>query len=208
MTRDQADNPLWNICRKGRLTASNFGPAIRCMVNNRKPSQSVLNGILGNKDLSGMRAIQWGKNNENTARKLYEEVNEVSVDQKVLILHESGVLVASPDGMVSNDKVIELKCPYSLRDQSVSTALSGKFFVNRSAPGEYELNQSDQAGFNYYHQVQGVMHLTDTSECDFIVWCPADFVIFTICKDDQWCQYVPKPIDFYAQYILPKILHT
>ena len=207
MTRGQADNPLWNICRKGRLTASNFGPAIRCIINRRKPSQSVLNSILGNKDLSGMRAIQWGKNNENTARKLYEEVYEVSVEERGLILHDSGVLGASPDGMVSK-KVIEIKCPYSLRDQSVNTALDGKFFVGKIGPGEYELNLSDPAGFNYYHQVQGVMHLTDTSECDFIVWCPTDFVIFTVEKDDVWGQYIPKLIDFYKQYVLPKILHT
>ena len=47
LTRGQADNPLWGVCRRGRLTASNFGPVVRCITNNRKPSQSLLNTILG-----------------------------------------------------------------------------------------------------------------------------------------------------------------
>ena len=41
MTQGQAENPSWNICCKGHLTASNFGPVIRSLVNSRKPLQSL-----------------------------------------------------------------------------------------------------------------------------------------------------------------------
>jgi len=147
-----------------------------------------------------------GKNNENTARKLYDEVFEVSVEEQGLILHDSRVLGASPDGVASK-KVIKIKCPYSLHDQSVTTALDGKFFVGKVGCGEYELKLSGPAGFNYYHQVQRVMHLTDASECDFIVWCPTDFIIFTVKNNDMWGQYIPKLIDFY-KHCAYKDLHT
>ena len=208
MTRGQADNPLWSVYRRGRLTASNFGPVVRCLNSNRKPSQSLLHTLLGTKDLSKMRAVQWGKNNESTARDLYSELQEVEVQQRGLFLHTSGILAASPDGLVSDSKVIEIKCPFSLRDKSITSAVGDGFYVKTVGAGEYELNLSDTSGFNYYHQIQGVMHMTNTTECDFIVWSPVDFLIFTVDRDSLWSENVPKLISFYKEHVAPKLIST
>ena len=139
---------------------------------------------------------------------MYEEVNDLEVNQAGLFLHSSGILGASPDGIVSDNKIIEIKCPFSLRDRSVSSALGDSFYVKTVSPGEYELNLSDQSGFNYYHQVQGGMHLTETAECDFIVWCPADFVVFTVYRDTSWADNIPHFIEFYKKYVAAKFLST
>ena len=46
-TRGQHDNPLWGMFRKGRITASNFGPVISSCNSGRTPSNSLLKTLLG-----------------------------------------------------------------------------------------------------------------------------------------------------------------
>ena len=60
LTVGQRENPAWSMLRKGRLTASNFGPVLAA----KRVSQSLLKRLMGEYDLSGVKAITWGVNNE------------------------------------------------------------------------------------------------------------------------------------------------
>ena len=61
--------------------------------------------------------------------------------------------------------MVEVKCPYSLRDKSLKEEITnGNFYVYVSA-GEYMLKESHQ----YYYQVQLQVLATDTKYCDFFV---------------------------------------
>ena len=81
-------------------------------------------------------------------------------------LQESGwicldVLGASPYGLVGQDKIVEVKCPYRLQSKGVIEQLSdSKFFVGFDDEGNCCLNLSTSDGLKYYHQVQGNMALT------------------------------------------------
>ena len=54
---------LWHHVRKGRLTASNFGSVL----NAGRITPSLLKRLLGEYDLSRVKAIQWGVQNEAEA---------------------------------------------------------------------------------------------------------------------------------------------
>lgn len=115
-------------------------------------------------------------------------------------MEESGFLGASPDGLVEEDGILEIKCPYKYRDtDSLSEALKDKkYFYWRDENEDINLNSNH----NYYHQVQGQMHITGRSICYFVVWTPKCTEIFQIEKDPGWSENINILKEFYLdQYI-------
>ena len=110
LTTGQRDNPAWHLARKGRLTASNFGPVLKA----KWVTQALTTRLLGDYDLSRVRAIAWGVDNEEMAIKAFTASTGLVPVQTGVWLHESAVLGASPDGLVGDDAVLECKCPYKI----------------------------------------------------------------------------------------------
>ena len=67
VTVGQRDNPAWYLARKGRLTGSNFGSVLKA----KRITPSLLKRLLGEYDLSRVKAVQWGVNNEEEAIKAF-----------------------------------------------------------------------------------------------------------------------------------------
>ena len=67
-TVEQRDNPLWHLARKGRLTTSNFG----YVINAKRATPSLIKKLLGEYDISRVKAVQWGTVNEGEAIKAFE----------------------------------------------------------------------------------------------------------------------------------------
>lgn len=60
----------------------------------------------------------------------------MQVSQTGLWLDESGVLGASPDGLIVEDCVLEVKCPFTRRDKPLEDALQDKpFYLVKSQNG-------------------------------------------------------------------------
>ena len=89
-------------------------------------------------DLSRVKAIQWGKEKEDGARRQYK----IKTGSKVIccglfISKERPLFAASPDGLVesSNDcgrVLIEIKYPFSLKDKDLSaTEIPAASFLDR-----------------------------------------------------------------------------
>ena len=55
-TAGQRDNPSWQMIRKSRLTASNFGS----IYNAKRVTPSLIKRLLGEYDLIWVKAVQWG----------------------------------------------------------------------------------------------------------------------------------------------------
>ena len=55
-TAGQRDNPSWQMIRKSRLIASNFGS----ILNTKRVTPSLIKGLLGEYDLTRVKAVQWG----------------------------------------------------------------------------------------------------------------------------------------------------
>ena len=80
ITIGQRSNPAWHLARKGRLTASNFGAVLAA----KRVTPSLLKKLLGEYDLSGVKAIQWGVNNEAEAIKEFEKQTGLKVKETSL----------------------------------------------------------------------------------------------------------------------------
>ena len=77
--------------QKGRLTASNFGPVLTA----KRVTPPLLKRLMGEYDLSGVKAISWGVN---------------PVEPTGIWFEESGILGTTPDGLVGQKGILEVKC--------------------------------------------------------------------------------------------------
>ena len=208
-TRGQHKNPLWSSYRKGRLTSSKFGLVLKPILANRAVCNSTMKRLLGKDNLSSVRSVQWGIQHEATAIKAYTEHTGLTVFPSGLWLHSSGIIGGSPDGVVSSEKIIEVKCPFSGRDKHLLELVdtdSNCFLKRTGNTNLLELNMSSVCGFNYYHQVQGNLHLTDRKVCDLVVWCPKSMYVIPIYKDESWPNNIPILFNFFKTIYMPKYM--
>ena len=112
-TIGQWDNPSWQMLRKGRLTASNFGSVLKC----KRVTVSLIKRILGQCNLSTVQAIHWVIINENEAKKVFQQKTHLCVEEAGLWLQLSGMLGASPDGLIGKNALLEVKCPFTQKRQ-------------------------------------------------------------------------------------------
>jgi len=154
--------------------------------------------VAGGKDLSGIKAVQWGIQCEDDAIKEFESQHD-SVSNCGLVLHSCGYIGASPDGFVGPDGLIEVKCPYKARQQSIDDLIKiDKTFCLKSdtdSPNTYTLNQHH----DYYHQVQGQLHICNKTICYFYVYSPLGSKMITVLKNMQWADNLDKLQLFYKE---------
>lgn len=196
-TMGQRRNPQWQLYRQGRLTASNFGAVLQS--RRATPCQSLMKRVLEGYQLDGVLAVNWGIVNEPEGVKAFKLAYQKDVQQCGLYVTPSGVLGASPDGLVEPDALLEVKCPYSHRNGTISEATSSPSFCLREAGGSYELRE----GHPYWHQVQGQLHITGRSLCYFVVWTTKEAIVIPIPKDPLWSGNVSVLETFYHQHMLP-----
>ena len=60
-----------------------------------------------------MKAVQWGVNNEEEAIKAFTLKTGKTVKETGIWFHSSGILGASPNGIVDHETAFEAKCPYT-----------------------------------------------------------------------------------------------
>lgn len=95
--------------------------------------------------------MDWGTDNEAGARVVYQAIYGVTVDEVGFVQLDDNVGV-SPDGLVGDDGMIEIKCPKTTTH--IDTILRNK------VPAEY------------IPQIQGNMWVCDRQWCDFISFDP------------------------------------
>ena len=167
ITIGQRSNPAWHLALRGRLTASNFGAVLAA----KRVTPLLLKKLLGEYDLSGVKAIQWGVNNEAEAIKEFEKKTGLKVEETGIWLGDSGILGASPDGLVEANAVLESKCPYTQRNMTIKEAInSSNFYLKKDEDGNIVLKK-DHAD---WHQAQGEMYLSKRDLCYFVVWTTKD----------------------------------
>jgi len=198
LTKGQRDNPLWHLVRKGRLTASNFG----CVLNAKRATPSLIKRLLGEYDISRVKAVLWGVTNEEEAIKAFKKLTGLPVEETGVWLDKSGVLGASPDGFVGRNHVLEVKCPFTERNNNIQEASQHEAFcLKRNDDELYELKKTHV----YWHQIQGQMFLTQRHFCYFVVWTTKETVVLTIKRDESWATNIDILTDFYFLHIFPKI---
>ncbi|KAL5257221.1 hypothetical protein ACHWQZ_G012232 [Mnemiopsis leidyi] len=206
LTEGQASSEenVWRMLRKKRITASMFGMVLKAIDGGKYPDY-LFNNLLNKYDLSHVAAIKWGTENEDNAKLAYERVTGVKVQSSGLWLHSSGILGASPDGLLPDGRgLVEFKCPYSLRDRKIEDAIGteSRFYIKRKDDGTIYLDPKNP----YYHQIQGMLYIIGREYCDLCVWSPvSDPYILRVEKDPSWERSLSKLITFYFKQFLPRI---
>ena len=105
------------------------------------------------------KAMQWGTENEDNARNVYEVMtgNEVTNGGFFIFDENTG---SSPDGLVGNDGIVEIKCPYT-RINHIQNVINLKDDVDL-----YKLNKA------YYYQVHHQMFCSGRKWVDFMSFDP------------------------------------
>lgn len=200
LTAGQRDNPAWFLARRGRLTASNFGSVLKA----KRITPSLIKRLLGEYDLSRVKAVQWGVNNEEEAVKAFTLKTGLAVKGTGIWFHSSGILGASPDGIIDEGTVLEVKCPYTERNLTVAEAVeSATFCLEKCTSGQGYALKKDHV---YWHQVQGEMYFSRRRFCYFVVWTTKDIAIVKIERDEEWVANIPVLTQFYFDNIFPRIV--
>lgn len=220
LTTGQRDNAVWAAIRKLRFTASNFGQIIAAAKRNRLTT-SLKKRLLSAYNLEKRDPIQWGITHESIAMVEYCKEGGVSVLPTGIWLHETGILGASPDGFVQgtfkdslnvyhqqpcdriSPDIVEIKCPFSAKDMTVAAACTRikDFYLVAEEDGSLNLKKTH----DYWHQIQGQLHLSGTCCCDLVIWTPLDLKIVRILKDNSWAQNISTMLDFYFSKFLPSL---
>jgi len=132
----------WHQARIGKITAS---IASSCLGLGQKSRAAAYRSIIGHDMSNTWRDQQWGKDWEPRAREEYEEHDGCIVAQTGFWVHpDIEWLGASPDGLIGDDGLVEIKCPST---------------PHLSIPDHYRVQMIVQ------------MAVSDRAWCDLFSWC-------------------------------------
>ena len=150
----------WFQQRLGKVTASKIADIVAKTKSGYSTSRANYMAQLVVERLTGVKAdsftnaaMEWGTATEPLARAAYELKNGVMVDEVAMIDHPTIPMSgASPDGLVGEDGMIEIKCPNTATH--LDTLLSG------------------EADKRYIYQMQWQMACTGRKWNDFVSFDP------------------------------------
>jgi putative phage-type endonuclease len=153
-------SPEWHAYRCGKVTASRVADVIAKTKTGWGASRANYAAQLVVERLTGTvaesysnAAMQWGTDTEPRARLVYAMMTDAEVGQCGLIQHPTIPLsCASPDGLIGDDGLVEIKCPNSATH--IETLLS------ETVPAKYVT------------QMQWQMACSDRAWCDFVSFDP------------------------------------
>lgn len=162
----------WHALRCGKVTASRVADVIARTKSGWGASRANYMAELISERLTGQpaerftnAAMQWGTENEPKARVAYEWQADVTVDEIGFVPHPSITMSgASPDGLVGDDGMVEIKCPNTATH--IDTLLDG-----------------DVAG-KYWTQIQWQLACAGRKWCDFVSYDPRlpDSMRLFVCR--------------------------
>ena len=202
-TSGQNNCPDWFKHRRNRLTASNFG---RIMSRKTVPSDSFLLNLLRPKSFSSA-STSYGSAQEPKAKEKFIEV------KPSCHLHKCGFVIspdlsfmgATPDAKVCEagvSGILEVKCPYSMRDLTIQEALA------KNAPDFCLQINNDMITLKedhpYSYQVQGQLLITGAPFCYFMVYTRVDCCILKVLPKKQIIKSLAeRMINFYVDFAKP-----
>jgi hypothetical protein len=205
-TRDQSNNELWREERRIRLTASIFGKV--CNRKLHSNSAPVVSELLYHFP-KNCPATRYGKDKEQEARsQLSQQLGKPIEPCGFFVDEHLPFLGATPDGLIGDDGLVEIKCPYAGKDLSPEDVINqkvgevGKMFTKRSN------SLLVKNRHKYHYQVQGQLHITKRNFCIFVLWTPLGMKTFTINRDDNFWrdEMETKLTTFYMNCLLPELV--
>lgn len=179
----------WFQARKNRITGSSVGAILE--LNPWNTADDVMRRMVREywdqpSEFKGNVATDYGTVNEPNALEDYKLETGNDVQEVGFILH-SDWLGASPDGVIDDNTLLEIKCPYGLRHD---TSASFKTIMDQP---------------HYYAQMQIQMYCTGSECCDFYQWSAYSSKLERVNIDPEWLDMaIPKLKAFYDKYLIER----
>jgi putative phage-type endonuclease len=190
----------WHRLRLGRITASRMKDVMtkpRSGDGLSKVAEAYMMELLAER-LAGEPkpffendAMRWGTETEPQARAMYELKEGVTV-KEVAFIAEGEYLGVSPDGLVGDDGLLEIKCPTTITQ------------IKRALTDDYAAD--------YYAQIQMQLWISDRKWCDFLSFDPrldvdAGYLLQRVERDENFISdmaqktflFIEKMNDFYSK---------
>ena len=107
----------WKDERCKRITASKFG--VVCKVTERDV-KSIVKSLLTWRELR-VPAVQHGRKYESVAAEMYKNMTgQKTLQCGLFVSQQHPVLAASPDRVVDEDTLLEIKCPFAAKGKQIS----------------------------------------------------------------------------------------
>jgi len=179
--------PEWHELRRGKVTASRVADILA--KTKTGPSASRQNYLI---ELALQQvtktieesytnaAMEWGTQTEPQARVAYEVKTGNFVDQVAFVDHPTiSGFGCSPDGLVGDSGLIEIKCPNSATHWS---------YIKANAPPN-----------KYFIQMQAQMAVTGAKWCDFVSFDSrmperSQLLIVNVPRDNEYILYMETEI--------------
>lgn len=184
----------WIAARLGKVTASRIADVMAKTKTGYGASRANYMAELICERLTGRpqdsfvsAAMLWGTNTEPLARAAYEAALGGLVEETGFVLHEEiDAAGASPDGLVENDGLVEIKCP--------NTATHIETLLGDEIPAKYVL------------QMQWQMACTGRKWCDFVSYDPRmpdnmQLFIKRVQRDDTMIADIKKEVALFLKEI-------
>ena len=188
----------WKRLRLGKVTASRVADVIAKTKSGFSASRSKYAAQLIRERLTGVPvesytnvAMQWGTETEPEARSAYEFNRAETVVEVPFVPHPTiGDSGASPDGLVGDDGLIEIKCPET--DTHIET------LIGAAVPGKYVT------------QMQWQMACTGRKWVDFVSYDPRmpesmRFFCQRVHRDDAIIEELEKEIVTFLNEVRGKV---
>ena len=163
----------WFAERLGKPTASSFHRIITPTGKSAAGTDSYINELVAEL-ITGKRveipvtpAMQRGIDLEPKARQTYELITGQDVFEIGLCLHSDLDCGASPDGLVGNDGLLEIKCP-------IASTMVG-----------YLRDGDDKLPSKYIPQCQGQLWITGRKWLDFVAYHPDMRIVMARVERDE-----------------------
>eukprot|EP00102_Acyrthosiphon_pisum_P023108 XP_016660318.1 PREDICTED: uncharacterized protein LOC100573605 isoform X2 [Acyrthosiphon pisum] len=205
-TREQAKSPLWFSERKKRITSSKVGKIckMRPHTSCKKTVHELLYGELNYK----IKSIEYGRMMETVAKQKFEEIFKIIIEPVGLCVDENDpYIAASPDGLIEDDSIIEIKCPFS--------AITEVNMLEAVKNGKVSFCQIDKekcvtlkTNHDYYYQIQTQLHVTKRTKCYFFIFTDNWSYNIIISYDvNFWNTKIKLQLDkFYKECLLPELI--
>ena len=214
-TIGQNKNHKWLEARRSKLTASHFHEISNSMRRTNKRYEKVRENLRdrlltqADQTLDHIPAVQYGLTNEpfvfQEVKEYFERIEQKPVVQCGMYLHPKyPFLGASPDGLIGDNCVLEIKCPFSIVDKNKLPP-----YLHWSAStGMYHLEKKHP----YYYQIQGEIMCTDKKYGVLAVYHKnkhrGNRIYMSIITRDQELidRLEQRLVDFYNEYYKPRLL--
>lgn len=194
----QQGSDEWFKARCGKATASRIADIIARTKSGYSASRKNYEAQLIAERLTGEvgasfsnAAMQWGTETEPQARDTYQFLNDIEVVQVGFVDHPNIPMSgASPDGLVSDNGLVEIKCP--------NTATHLETLSNGKVPGKYNT------------QIQWQLACCEREWCDFVSFdprLPEAMRMFRtrVFRDDEFIDDVEKEVSEFLTQVAEKV---